>query len=69
MVRIFKTNVERLEKANGITAVLSERLPAHTINFDLEDCDKILRVNDSKILNHKIIELVNSYGFHCEVLP
>ena len=35
----------------------------------LEDCDKILRVHAASISNHHIIELLNSYGYHCEPLP
>lgn len=66
MVRIFKTNVERLEKANGITAVLSERLPAHTINFDLEDCDKILRIEGDDFNPDLVIRLLKILDYECK---
>ncbi|MFH6937594.1 hypothetical protein [Flavobacterium sp. YO12] len=68
MIEVFKTNVQEVEQSVMIVGKLLEHFPNSAINFDLEDCDKILRINDSKILNHKIIELVNSFGFHCEVL-
>jgi len=38
------------------------------INFDLEDCDKILRVEGENILNEKITGLVTESGYQCEVL-
>ncbi|MEG0850944.1 hypothetical protein ACHRVK_17315 [Flavobacterium plurextorum] len=69
MIEVFKTNVQEVEQSIMIVGKLLEHFPNSAINFDLEDCDKILRINDSKISNHKIIELVNSFGFHCEVLP
>jgi hypothetical protein len=68
MIEVFKTNVQEVEQSKMIVAKLLEHFPNGSINFDLEDCDKILRVHDLKISNKKIIELLNSYGYHCEVL-
>lgn len=69
MIEVFKTNVQKVEQSQMIVAKLLEHFPNGNINFDLEDCDKILRIHDLKISNKKIIELLNSYGYHCEVLP
>ena len=68
MIEVFKTNVQEVEQSKMSVGKLLEHFPNSTINFDLEDCDKILRVHANLVLNHKIIELVNSYGFHCETL-
>jgi hypothetical protein len=68
MIEVFKTNVQEMEQSNMIVGKLLEHFPNSIINFDLEDCDKILRVHALSISNHKIIELLNSYGYHCEVL-
>lgn len=68
MIEVFKTNVQEVEQSEMIVGRLLEHFPNSIINFDLEDCDKILRVHASAISNHKIIELLNSHGFHCEVL-
>lgn len=38
------------------------------INFDLEDCDRILRVEAESISYQTIIELLNKNGFLAEVL-
>lgn len=69
MIEVFKTNVQEVEQSKMIVSKLLEHFPNGNINFDLEDCDKILRIHDQKISNAKIIELLNSYGYHCEVLP
>lgn len=68
MIEVFKTNVQEVDQSIMIVGKLLEHFPNSIVNFDLEDCDKILRVHASSISNHKIIELLNSYGFHCEVL-
>jgi hypothetical protein len=68
MIEVFKTNVQETDQSKMIVGKLLEHFPNSIINFDLEDCDKILRIHASSISNHKIIELVNSCGYHCEVL-
>lgn len=69
MIEVFKTNVQEMEQSKMIVVKLLEHFPNSIINFDLEDCDKILRVHAASISNHHIIELLNSYGYHCEPLP
>ncbi|PBJ09279.1 hypothetical protein [Flavobacterium sp. ACN6] len=68
MIEVFKTNVQEVEQSIMIVGKLLEHFPNSAINFDLEDCDKILRIHAAAISNHRIIELVTSYGFHCEEL-
>ncbi|MCD9575057.1 hypothetical protein [Flavobacterium soyae] len=68
MIEVFKTNVQEVEQSIMIVGKLLEHFPNSAINFDLEDCDKILRINASAISNHKIIEVLNLHGFYCEVL-
>ncbi|MWB92847.1 hypothetical protein GON26_00560 [Flavobacterium sp. GA093] len=68
MIEVFKTNVQEAAQSRMIVARLLEHFPNGAINFDLEDCDKILRIYAASISNKKIIELLNSYGFQCEVL-
>lgn len=69
MIEVFKTNVQEMEQSQMIVGKLLEHLPNSIINFDLEDCDKILRIHAVSISNNHIIELLNSYGYHCEPLP
>lgn len=68
MIEVYKTNVQEVEQSLLIVRKLLEHFPDSLINFDLEDCDKILRIHASSISNQKIIELLDSYGYHCEVL-
>lgn len=44
IVKIFKTNVSKEYLANRIIADLNQLYPNYRINFDLEDCDKVLRI-------------------------
>ena len=68
MVEVFKTNVRSIRQAKFIVEKLSEVFPEHKINFDLTDCDRILRVQGDNILERKIITIVTSLNYHCEVL-
>ncbi|MEP6929298.1 MAG: hypothetical protein ABI850_04765 [Flavobacterium sp.] len=68
MIEVFKTNVQEMEQSKMIVMKLLEHFPNSVINFDLDDCDKILRIHSVSISKKRIIELLNSYGFHCEVL-
>jgi hypothetical protein len=42
--------------------------PGNKINFDLEDCDRILRIEGKNISSEKIREMLNSEGHLCEIL-
>ncbi len=68
MVEVFKTNVHETEKSKILTQKLLEHFPDNKINFDLEDCDRILRVEGEDIFSSEIIKLLNSKGYFCEVL-
>lgn len=68
MVEVFKTNVSSIRKAKLIVQKLAEEFPAHKINFDLSDCDKILRVQGNYIAERKIISIVASLNYNCEIL-
>ena len=69
MVEVFKTNVEHRELAEQLASILRGRFVFCKINFDLEDCDKILRVEGNQICVESIIEIRSTHGFECEVLP
>jgi hypothetical protein len=68
LVEVFKTNVQEAQQAKLLVDLLLEHLPGGRINFDLEDCDKILRVQRHEISSAEIISLLNQQGFHCEIL-
>ena len=67
-VDVFKTTVRRKEDAAQIVNLLQEYFPNHHINFDLEDCDKILRI-EGVDNNHTFIKnALLQQGFICEIL-
>ncbi|WP_316753192.1 hypothetical protein [Pedobacter gandavensis] len=69
MVSVFKTNVQCPEKAVAVVAGLSTEYPAFRINFDLEDCDNILRIEGIGIQINRIISSMENQGCFCEELP
>lgn len=68
IVEIFKTDVFDQVEANQLIAVLMQQFPGCRINFDLDDCDKILRIEGENLLCDRIKMIVNENGFLCEVL-
>ncbi len=68
MVEVFSTNVQNQEQARFLISHLRLLFPEARINFDLEDCDKILRVEDESPCVQEIINLLSSYGFLCNQL-
>lgn len=69
IIEVFKTNVQEESQCKVIIEKLLEHFPNSSINFDLEDCDKILRIHAPTISNTKIIAILNSHGYFCEALP
>ena len=68
MVEVFKTNVQKKTQSKMLLCVLSEAFPSFKINFDLLDCDKVLRVEGDNLEVSRITLLVKEHGFKCEVL-
>lgn len=68
MVEVFKTNVQKKTQSKMLLCVLSKAFPSFKINFDLSDCDKVLRVEGDNMEVSGITILVEKSGFTCEVL-
>jgi len=68
MVEVFKTNIQERRQATALFEILSKHFPYFKINFDLEDCDKILRIEGDSIANERIISLINTNGYQCQIL-
>ncbi len=69
-IEVFKTNVVKKREAKQLVEEMATRFPEYRINFDLEDCDKILRVENrkGKVKTTFIINLLKSRHIECEVL-
>ena len=68
MIEVFKTNVQKVSQAIKLIALLRQYFPDSKINFDLKDCDRILRIEGVNFIPEKIALLVNDNGFTCMVL-
>ena len=68
MIEVFKTNVQEFSEAQKLVALLLRHFPDSKINFDLDDCDKVLRVECNNLRIEKIMTLVTEKGFLCTVL-
>jgi hypothetical protein len=68
MIEVFKTNVENAGDANNIVQMLLQHFPGSRINFDLQDCDKILRVEGKDFCTETVLILMKENGFHCSIL-
>ena len=71
MVEVFKTNVNKSADAKFLLEEISRNFPEYEANFDLEDCDKILRIKDCQetIQSAPLINLLRHFGFEAEILP
>lgn len=66
-VKIFKTNVRNDKDAAKIATALITQYPLYKINFDLEDCDNILRVevDQFEIETDTIIKIMVAWDYDC----
>lgn len=71
MVKVYKTSVEESSHARSILDEIRKTLPGSDPSFDLEDCDKVLRVEHffGKINEGDIREILANYGHSIEILP
>ena len=67
-VLVYKTNVTSKASVNKLKPFLDGLLTGSNWNFDLEDCDYILRVESEDRISQKIISLLKGKGFFCEEL-
>ena len=56
MIYVFKTTVDSKSKLESATAILHELLPDDFWNFDLEDCDNILRIDSEKEISESLLK-------------
>lgn len=68
IVEVFKTDVEDPDHANALIDLLLKHLPHCDINFDLDDCDKILRIAGNAVCAGEIKKILAQKGVECECL-
>ena len=70
-INIFKTDVRDQAIAMQIVRYLQAHFAGSRFNFDLDDCDNILRVESphSAIAEPEIQAFIANWGHYCEPLP
>lgn len=70
MIEVFATNIDSWSKARKVLNQIREAYPDYLANFDLEDCDKILRIEtqEIKIDTKSIIRLLNEMNGEASLL-
>ena len=71
MIEVFKTDVQEREQANMLIGLIHKNFEEYRANFDLDDCDNILRVKSrsGNVQTGCLVDLLHSLGFSAEVLP
>jgi hypothetical protein len=70
-IEVFRTNVTSERHANMLLHQIHTTYADYEANFDLDDCDKILRVkcNGRSVDPAQLIDMLKDYGFDADVLP
>jgi hypothetical protein len=68
MIYVFKTSVKTKTQAKKLKLHIDQILPDAKWNFDLTDCDKVLRIDSEENVVLKIIDLLNIHNYSCEEL-
>ena len=68
MIFVFKTSVKTKMQIKELKPHMDEILPNAKWNFDLEDCDRILRIDCKENIVLEVTDLLNIHKFNCEPL-
>lgn len=68
MVEVFKTNIDCETVANEVMMDLQTIFPAYKINFDLDDCDRIMRIESENISVSAILTIFKQFNISCTPL-
>ena len=63
---IFKTDVATQTQASTLYPLLKALPPVQQYNFDLEDCDRILRIVSTEPETRAVCQVLKTQGFNCE---
>jgi hypothetical protein len=70
MIEIFKTNVRSSIHAKMLVSQIHTAFGNYEANFDLDDCDNILRIKSisGTVQASRLIAFLKDFGFNAEVL-
>jgi len=67
-ILVFKTNVSSKKKVSKVSSLLTSVAAIKGWNFDLDDCDKVLRIEAIDIKPGFVESLLHTAGFNCQEL-
>ena len=68
MIYVFKTSVNTQKAVQQLKPFINSIINESAWNFDLEDCDKILRLDTCTKCSKSIVQLLWDKGFECSEL-
>ncbi len=69
MIEVFKTNVNKPAQAEQLVQLIQQTFVGYNANFDLEDCDRILRIKSRTVINSdEVIRLLSRMDISVSVL-
>lgn len=70
-VKVYKTDIENRSEAKRVLDKIRNRLKNYDVSLDLEDCDKVLRVESltGSVDESAIKRVLHAYGHQIEKLP
>ncbi|MDQ3047017.1 MAG: hypothetical protein M3R27_05665 [Bacteroidota bacterium] len=66
-IHIFKTNITSVRQIKTMDTILSGHSGISKWNLDIEDCDKVLRI-ESKISASEVIDVLEPHLIYCEAM-
>jgi hypothetical protein len=68
MIFVLKTSVKTKILVNKLTPQIDRLVAKGKWNFDLEDCDRILRIDSEENIVLRVMHLLRTYDINCEIL-
>ncbi len=65
-IGVYITNINTDAAFTNIKSDISRFLPSSEISIDLEDIDRVLRIEAEHVDSQKIIETVKKHRFNCK---
>lgn len=66
---VFRTSLKNKEEVNSIAGILNDTATIREWSVDLEDWEKVLRIECANIPPEKIIKLLHQEGIEAEEMP
>lgn len=67
-VLILKTNIRYKKQVKTVASLLDGQGNISRWNIDLNDIDKVLRIEADDMKLTEVVQLIQEAGFHCEEL-